>query len=101
MDGTYSHGDTELFRDLYNSLLNQNGGDRADQYFILEDFRSYAEAQKKVEEAYKDEKGWAKMAMLNTACAVNLHLTEQLKSMFDDIWHLESGLSSPLCTPLA
>ena len=49
VNGTFS-SDTELFRDLYNSLLDQNGGEKADQYFILADFRSYAAAQKKVEE---------------------------------------------------
>ena len=69
IDGTYSPENLELFREIYNSLLETNGYERADQYFILKDFRSYEAAQKKVEEAYKDEKGWARMAMLNTACA--------------------------------
>ena len=59
----------EMFRDIYNSLLNTNSSDRADTYFILADFKSYAAAQKKVEEAYRDEEGWAKMALLNTACS--------------------------------
>ena len=95
--------DTELFRDLYNSLLNQNGGERADQYFILADFRSYAAAQKKVEEnnfgirkrlleveeAYKDEKGWARMAMLNTACAGKFTSDRTIEEYVDDIWHLD------------
>ena len=56
INGTFSN-DTELFRDLYDSLLNTKNTDRADRYFILADFRSYADAQKRVEEAYKDEKG--------------------------------------------
>ena len=87
VNGTFS-SDTELFRDLYNSLLNQNGGERADQYFILADFRSYAAAQKKVEEAYKDEKGWARMAMLNTACAGKFTSDRTIQAYVDDIWHL-------------
>ena len=60
IDGTYSNGDTEMYRDLYNSLLKTQGGARADMYFILKDFRAYADAQKRVEEAYKDTEGWAK-----------------------------------------
>ena len=88
VNGTFS-SDTELFRDLYNSLLNQNGGERADQYFILGDFRSYAAAQKKVEEAYKDEKGWARMAMMNTACAGKFTSDRTIQEYVDDIWHLE------------
>ena len=88
VNGTFS-SDTELFRDLYNSLLNQNGGERADQYFILADFRSYAAAQKKVEEAYKDEKGWARMAMLNTACAGKFTSDRTIQEYVDDIWHLD------------
>ena len=88
VNGTFS-SDTELFRDLYNSLLNQNGGERADQYFILADFRSYAAAQKKVEEAYKDEKGWARMAMLNTACAGRFTSDRTIQEYVDDIWHLD------------
>ena len=88
VNGTFS-SDTELFRDLYNSLLNQNGGERADQYFILADFRSYAAVQKKVEEAYKDEKGWARMAMLNTACAGKFTSDRTIQEYVDDIWHLD------------
>ncbi len=88
VNGTFS-SDTELFRDLYNSLLNQNGGERADQYFILGDFRSYAAAQKKVEEAYRDEKGWARMAMMNTACAGKFTSDRTIQEYVDDIWHLD------------
>ena len=63
INGEYSNGDMEMFRDIYDSLLNTNSSDRADTYFILADFKSYAAAQKKVEEAYRDEEGWAKMAL--------------------------------------
>ena len=68
MDGTYSHGDHEMYKNLYNSLLNTQSTDRADMYFILKDFRSYAEAQKRVEEAYRDQNSWSKMAMMQAAC---------------------------------
>ena len=89
MDGTYSHGDHEMFRDLYNSLLNTQGGDRPDRYFILKDFRSYAEAQKKVEEAYKDPDRWAKMALLNTASCGKFSSDRTIQEYVDDIWHLD------------
>ena len=69
INGYYSPQDPELFRDIYNSLLNTQSSDRADTYFILKDFRSYAEAHKKIDQAYRDEKWWARTAMLNTASA--------------------------------
>lgn len=89
VDGTYSHGDTEMYRDLYNSLLNTKSSDRADMYFILKDFRSYAEAQKKVETAYKDTEGWAKKALLNTACCGKFSSDRTIQEYVDDIWKLD------------
>ena len=88
INGTFSN-DTELFRDLYDSLLNTKNTDRADRYFILADFRSYAEAQKRVEAAYKDEKGWAKKALLNTACSGKFTSDRTIQEYVDDIWHLD------------
>lgn len=89
VDGTYANGDREMYRDLYNSLLNTKGSDRADMYFILKDFRSYAEAQKKVEEAYKDKEGWAKKALLNTASCGKFSSDRTIQEYVDDIWKLE------------
>ena len=88
IDGTFS-SDTEMFRDIYNSLLDKRNMPRPDQYFILGDFRSYAEAQKRVEEAYKDEKRWAKMALLNTACSGKFTSDRTIQEYVDDIWHLD------------
>ena len=88
INGTFSN-DTELFRDLYDSLLNTKNTDRADRYFILADFRSYAEAQKRVEAAYRDEKGWAKKALLNTACSGKFTSDRTIQEYVDDIWHLD------------
>ena len=88
INGTFSN-DTELFRDLYDSLLNTKNTDRADRYFILADFRSYADAQKRVEAAYKDEKGWAKKALLNTACSGKFTSDRTIQEYVDDIWHLD------------
>lgn len=88
INGTFS-SDTELFRDLYDSLLNTKNTDRADRYFILADFRSYADAQKRVEAAYKDEKGWAKKALLNTAHSGKFTSDRTIQEYVDDIWHLD------------
>ena len=88
INGTFS-SDTEMFRDIYNSLLDKRNMPRPDQYFILGDFRSYAETQKRVEAAYKDEKRWAKMALLNTACSGKFTSDRTIQEYVDDIWHLD------------
>ena len=89
INGYYSPQDPELFRDIYNSLLNTQSSDRADTYFILKDFRSYAEAQKRVEAAYRDENWWARAAMLNTASAGKFSSDRTIEEYVRDIWHLE------------
>lgn len=83
VDGTFSGSDTEMFRDLYDSLLNQ------DQYFILKDFDSYCEAQNRVNEWYQDEEAWAKTVMLNVACCGKFSSDRTIKEYIKDIWHLE------------
>ena len=89
INGYYSPQDPELFRDIYDSLLNTKSSDRADTYFILKDFRSYAEAHKRVEEAYRDEKGWAKKAIWNTACSGKFSSDRTIQQYVDEIWHLD------------
>ena len=89
INGTYSKDNPELFREIYNSLLERNGGERADQYFILKDFRSYEEAQKKVEKAYRDQAGWAKSAMLNTANCGKFSSDRTIEEYAKEIWHLD------------
>ena len=89
INGYYSPQDPELFRELYNSLLESNGYERADQYFILKDFRAYAEAQKKVEEAYRNEAGWAHSAILNVAKSGKFTSDRTIEEYVRDIWHLD------------
>ncbi len=89
IDGTYSKYDYEAFRELYNSLLERNGHEKADQYFILKDFRSYEEAQKRVGEAYKDQKAWAKSAMLNVAKCGKFSSDRTIEEYVEDIWKLK------------
>ncbi len=88
IDGSYS-ADRELFRPLYNSLLNTLSTSKADTYFILKDFRSYAEAQKRVEAAYRDSEGWAKSAILNVACSGKFTSDRTIQQYVDEIWHLD------------
>ncbi len=89
INGTYSPQDPELFRPLYNSLLNTQSSAKADTYFILKDFKAYAEAQHRIEEAYKDEAGWAKKAILNVACSGKFTSDRTIKQYVDEIWHLD------------
>ena len=89
INGECAPDDPERFRDIYDSLLNTNSSDRADTYFILADFKSYAEAQERVEKAYRDETGWARMAMMNTACSGKFTSDRTIQQYVDEIWHLD------------
>ena len=89
INGYYAPQDPEMFRDLYDSLLNTNNSDRADTYFILKDFRSYAETHAKIESVYRDEKQWAKKALWNTACSGKFSSDRTIQEYVDDIWHLD------------
>lgn len=89
INGFYSPENPELFREVYNSLLEHNGGERADQYFILKDFRSYEEAQKRVDAAYKDQAGWAKSAILNTAYSGKFSSDRTIEEYATEIWKLD------------
>ena len=89
-DGTYSGDNKELFKEIYESLLEVRGGERADQYFILKDFRAYEEAQKRVEAAYADKTEWARSALLNTANCGKFSSDRTIMEYVRDIWHLEN-----------
>ena len=89
INGTYAPNDPDLFRPLYNSLLNTQSTAKADTYFILKDFKAYAEAQKKVEAAYKNESGWAKSAILNVACSGKFTSDRTIQEYVDEIWKLD------------
>ncbi len=89
INGYFSPYDTELFRDIYNSLLNTQSSSRADMYFILKDFQMYAEAQRKVDKAYRDQEWWARAAMLNVACSGKFSSDRTIEEYVKDIWHLK------------
>ncbi|POP32609.1 glycogen/starch/alpha-glucan phosphorylase [Lactonifactor longoviformis] len=89
INGTFSPKDPERFRDLYNSLLNTKSSDKPDTYFTLADFKSYAKAQEQVEAAYRDQRGWAKSAILNTASSGKFSSDRTIQEYVDEIWHLD------------
>lgn len=89
INGTFAPNDPDRFRTLYNSLLNTLSTSKADTYFILKDFRAYAETQKKVEAAYRDEKNWARSAILNVACSGKFSSDRTIQEYVDEIWHLD------------
>ena len=89
VDGTYTGGNTETFRELYNSLLDR------DIYFVLKDFRSYDETRRRINRAYRDRAGWAKMAMLNTACSGKFSSDRTIEEYVRDIWHLKKIYVQP------
>jgi len=89
INGTYAPGDPDMFRSLYNSLLNTQSTAKADTYFILKDFKAYAEAQRRVEQAYRDERGWARSAILNVACSGKFTSDRTIQEYVDEIWKLD------------
>ena len=96
VNGFYSPNDSELFRPIYNSLLNTNETQFADTYFNLKDFRSYADAQDQIMETYRDEAKWTRMAMMNTACCGKFSSDRTIQQYVDDIWHLDHITVDPL-----
>ena len=83
INGMYSSDDPDRFRDLYDSLINE------DVYFILKDFASYVEAHRKIDTLYRDEKNWAKMVMLNTACSGKFSSDRTIEEYAKEIWNLK------------
>ena len=89
ISGKFSKGDTNMFRDLYDSLLTAKGAPRADMYFILADFKSYAAAQERVEDRYRDTEKWARSAILNVARSGKFSSDRTIQQYVDEIWHLD------------
>ena len=88
-NGYYSPKDPQMFKEIYDSLLNNFGGSRPDTYFILKDFRSYAEAHEKIDEAYRDRQWWAKAALINVSHSGKFTSDRTIEEYVRDIWHLK------------
>ncbi|MCL2400617.1 MAG: glycogen/starch/alpha-glucan phosphorylase [Defluviitaleaceae bacterium] len=89
INGTLS-SDHELFRELYDAMLNGYGGAPADEYFVLQDFKSYKEAHEKLGEAYQDQDRWAKMAIMNTACSGKFSSDRTIRQYAEEIWNVKA-----------
>ncbi|MDD3278471.1 MAG: glycogen/starch/alpha-glucan phosphorylase [Lachnospiraceae bacterium] len=89
VDGTFSQGDTNRFRDIHDSLLSNRNSSRADMYFILADFQSYLAAQERVESKYRNSSEWAKSAILNISKAGKFSSDRTIQQYVDEIWHLD------------
>ncbi len=89
VNGFYAPENPELFRDIYDSLLNTKSSQRADTYFILKDFRSYADAHQRVYKAYRDKTWWAKAAIRNVARSGKFTSDRTIEEYVKDIWHLK------------
>ena len=87
IDGTFDK-DTEMFRELYDALLNGYGG-RADEYFVLEDYADYARAHDDIDAAYRDQTKWAKMAIHNVAKSGKFSSDRTIQQYADEIWQLK------------
>ena len=83
VNGFYSPENPELFRALYDALLEK------DTYFTLLDFDSYKEAHNRIDAAYRDEQHWARTAMLQTASAGKFSSDRTIEEYAKEMWHLE------------
>ena len=83
VNGFYSPENPELFRALYDALLEK------DTYFTLLDFDSYKEAHNRIDAAYRDEEHWARTAMLQTASAGKFSSDRTIEEYAKEMWHLE------------
>ena len=88
-NGYYSPKEPQLFKEIYDSLLNNCGGSRPDTYFILKDIRSYAEAHEKIDKAYRDRQWWAKAALINVSHSGKFTSDRTIEEYVRDIWHLK------------
>jgi len=89
INGTLDSGNHDLFRELYDAMLNGYGGAPADEYFVLQDFAAYKEAHERVDAAYKDKQRWAQMAIMNTASAGKFSSDRTIRQYADEIWHMQ------------
>ena len=84
IDGTFDDGETGEFEDLYNSLIKEG-----DTYFLLADFKAFKETQDKVFEAYKDQKQWAKMSLMNIANSGIFSSDRTIMQYAEEIWGIQ------------
>ncbi|MCL2664988.1 MAG: glycogen/starch/alpha-glucan phosphorylase [Defluviitaleaceae bacterium] len=89
INGTFERDNNELFRELYDAMLNGFGGARPDEYYVLQDFQSYKAAQQKVNDAYKDAARWNEMSIRNVAGSGKFSSDRTIRQYADEIWNIK------------
>jgi starch phosphorylase len=89
IDGTFNDLGTGIYGTIHRSLMENAPWHQADQYFVLEDFEAYRNAQKKINVAYRDRLGWAKKQLMNIANAGKFSSDRTIKEYADEIWFIE------------
>lgn len=94
VSGEFNDNDSYMFLDIYNELVNPQGGSRGDQYYLLKDFASYKKAHEKINEAYRDKLDWSRKMLINIANAGFFSSDRTILNYADDIWKIdkEDGL---------
>ncbi|MGB6127122.1 MAG: glycogen/starch/alpha-glucan phosphorylase [Psychrilyobacter sp.] len=89
LDGTYSDGETGMFKELYNALLVGASWHAADHYFVLQDFADYRKVRESIDAAFEDRLGWAKKAWMNISNAGKFTSDRTIAQYAKEIWRIE------------
>lgn len=79
---------TNHFQDIYNSLIDPKDQNRADVYYVLEDFKSYVEAQKRIDKDFRDRKSWARKCLINMANSGFFSSDRTIRNYAQEIWEI-------------
>jgi starch phosphorylase len=82
--GHFNQFEPGIFDDVINSIKSPD-----DLWMTIADFRSFVDAQKRVEVAYQDKDLWTRMSIINTANSGKFSTDRTIKNYNDEIWHLE------------
>jgi starch phosphorylase len=88
INGALDHNNHDLFRELFDAMLNGYGGARPDEYYVLKDFQAYKAAQSKIDSAYKDTSRWASMAIHNVAASGKFSSDRTIRQYAEEIWRI-------------
>ena len=89
VSGEFKDQDSYYFLDIYNELIKPQNGGRADQYYLLKDFKSYKETQAKLNKEFRNRKEWARKALKNIANAGFFSSDRTILEYADDIWKID------------
>jgi starch phosphorylase len=89
IDGTYNGAAFDLFKELYDSLMYGVEGNPPDQYFVLKDLPEYIKAQARIDAAYRDQKKWHRMALVNIAASGKFSSDRTIAEYAKEIWNIK------------